>query len=378
MNAIRTLLSRTEARAALAVWTLVPAVFLFFGVTLAVNPAEGVDQLELGVAVADEGVTTPQGQVAIGPRIAEGLEAQLGLEITTYGDEAALEDAVLAREVAAGIAVPAGTTERLMSGEPIHLTVVRSDANDPFTNQFTANLATQLQTNLNAALPSMLPGAEQPAPPPVAVDADVVAASADFRFSTVIGAVLLPLWIATLAFAALTARAGNAIRGTIGAARTAAAELTVLIGGAGLVAAVIAFGLPAFAWTWEVDLLALFAIAWLALAAMGLVLLGTVRAVGLELGAALGVLALFVQQPVSGAAYPAAMAPDVVRWAEPFAPLGYLVEGVRNALIGGSTMPDAALALAIIGVVGVGLTLVGFGRLALMPARGRRASVQAA
>ena len=334
MRTMKALLSRREARAALAVWTLVPALFLFFAMTLAVDPAANLDRLDLGVAVVDEGVTTPDGPVAIGPRIVEGLETQLGADVTTYPDEAALTDALLAREVAGGIVVPAGTTERLMAGGPIELVAVRSEANDPFSNSFTANLAGQLASNLNAALPAILPGAEAPAPPLVTVDAAVVAATADYRFASVLGAILLPLWVATLAFAALTSRAGDAARHRIGAAGAAVAELSMVIGGAALVAAIVALGIPTLAWNWDADVVGLFGIAWLALTAIGLVLLGTIRAVGLELGALLGLLALFVQQPVSGAAYPAAMAPDVVRWAEPIAPLRYLVEGVRNALIG--------------------------------------------
>jgi uncharacterized phage infection (PIP) family protein YhgE len=369
MRTMKALLSRREARAALAVWTLVPALFLFFAMTLAVDPAANLDRLDLGVAVVDEGVTTPDGPVAIGPRIVEGLETQLGADVTTYPDEAALTDALLAREVAGGIVVPAGTTERLMAGGPIELVAVRSEANDPFSNSFTANLAGQLASNLNAALPAILPGAEAPAPPLVTVDAAVVAATADYRFASVLGAILLPLWVATLAFAALTSRAGDAAGHRIGAAGTAVAELSMVIGGAALVAAIVALGIPTLAWNWDADVVGLFGIAWLALTAIGLVLLGTIRTVGLELGALLGLLALFVQQPVSGAAYPAAMAPDVVRWAEPIAPLRYLVEGVRNALIGGSTQADVALSLSLIGLVGLGLALLGYGRLALAPAR---------
>jgi hypothetical protein len=365
MNALTKLLHRREARAALAVWTIVPALFLFFATTLAVDPAAHLEDLRVGAAIEDGGVSTPEGEVAIGPRLVEGLETQLGIQLTTYATAADLREAIERREVAAGIVVPDGATQALISGEPIELGVIRTDANDPFTNAFTSNLAGQLATNLNAVLASMLPGAEPPAPPLVTVDADTVAATADFRFATVMAALLLPLWMAGVAFAALLSRAGDAIRRTTGAAATAAAEMIVAIVGPAVVAALLVIGLATFTWNWEIDLIGLFGFAWLGLTAIALLLLGVVRAFGLELGAVLAVLALFVQQPVTGAAFPSAMAPDWVAWAEPIAPLRYLVEGMRNLLIGGSTTPDMALALGVIGLVGLALALIGYGRLAV-------------
>jgi hypothetical protein len=301
----------------------------------------------------------------------------VGVEMKTYTTEADLRDAIERREVAAGIVVPDGATQALMMGAPIELAVIRTDANDPFTNGLTANLAGQLSANLNAVLPTMLPGAEPPPPPLVAVAGETIAAAADFRFATVMAALLLPLWMAGVAFAALLSRAGDAIRRTAGVGATAAAEIIVAIAGAGIVAAVLVIGLAAFTWNWEIDLIGLIGFSWLGLTAIAFLLLGAIRAFGLELGAVLGVVALFVQQPVSGAVIPAAMAPNVVAWAEPIAPLRYIVEGLRNLLIGGSTTPDMALALSIIGLVGLGLALVGYGRLAAVR-RAPAASVQPA
>src|SRR5918996_1484735 len=364
MNALIQLLHRREARAALAVWNIVHELFLLFATTLAVYPASHLEELRLGAAVEDTGVSTPQGEVAIGPRLVEGLQSQLGVDIQTYATEPDLRDAVERRDVAAGIVVPDGATQALMRGEPVELGVIRTDANDQFTNAFTANLAGQLAANLNAVLPTMLPGAEPPGPPLVTVTADTVAATADFRFATVMATLLLPLWMAGVAFAALLSRAGDATRRSAGAAGTAVSEIIVAIVGAGIVAAVLVIGLATFTWNWEIDFIGLFGFGWLGLTAIAFLLLGAMRAFGLELGALVGVLALFVQQPVSGAAFPAAMAPDVVAWAEPIAPLRYLVEGLRNLLIGGSTTPDMALALGVIGLVGLGLALLGYGRLA--------------
>jgi putative membrane protein len=378
MDAIKQLLRQRDARAALAVWIIVPALFLFFATSLAVDPAANLDELRLGAAIEDDGVSTPGGEVAIGPRLVEGLESQMGLQVTTYDTEAALREAIDEREVAAGIVVPDGSTQDLMTGGPIELGIIRTDANDPITNAFTANLAGQLAANLNAVLPTMLPGAEPPAPPPVTVAADTIAPTADFRFTTVMAALLLPLWMAGVAFSALLSRAGDAIRRTVGAGATAASELTAAIVGAGVVAAVLVIGLATFTWNWEIDLIGLFGFGWLGLTAIALVLLGAVRSFGLEIGAGLGVLALFVQQPVSGAAFPAAMAPDVVAWAEPVAPLRYLVEGMRNLLIGGSTTPDMVLALSVIGLVGLGVALIGYGRLAVVRRQPAPASLQGA
>ncbi len=377
MNTVKSLLHRREARTGLAAWTIVPALFLFFAVSLAVNPADNVGRLELGAAVMDSGVETPQGQVAVGPRLLEGLNAQLGLEITPFQDERELRRAVDAREVAGGIVVPAGTSERLLAGQPIELRVVRTDANDPFTNSFTANLAGQLATHLNGQLAAMLPGAEPPAPAQVSVATTTVAQAGDFRLTAVIGVMLLPLWVSGLAFSAMTSRAGDAIRRRTGIGRTIAAELTVATLAAGVVAAVLTIGLATVAAPSEMNIIGLFAFAWLALTATAFLMIGTIRAIGLEAGVVLGVLALFLQQPVSGASFPAAMAPDVVRWAEAVAPMRYLVEGARNLLIGGSTTTEMAVALSVIGTVG--LVMAGIGGLRLSMTRSQRsASVQPA
>ena len=377
MNTIKSLLRRRETRTGVAAWTIVPAVFLFFAVTMAVNPADNIDRLELGAAVMDRGVETAQGEMAIGPRLLEGLGTQLGLEITPFQDGRELRDAVDAREVAGGIVVPSGSTERLLAGQPIELQVVRTDANDPFTNAFTANLANQLATQLNAQLEVLLPGGEAPTPARVSVATTTVAQADDFRLPSVIGAMLLPLWVSGLAFSAMVSRAGDALRRTAGTGRTVAAELAVATVAAGVVATVLTVGLWSIAAQSEMNVVGLFAFSWTALAATAFLMIGAIRAIGLEAGVLLGVLALFIQQPVSGASFPAAMAPDAVRWAEAVAPMRYMVEGVRNLLVGGSTTIDMAVALSVIGAVGLVLAGVGVARLSLTR-RQHSASVQPA
>lgn len=377
MNTIKSLLRRRETRTGLAAWTIVPALFLFFAVTLAVNPADNVDRLELGAAVMDRGVETPQGEMAIGPRILEGLGTQLGIEITPFQDERDLRDAVDAREVAGGLVVPAGSTERLLAGRPIELKVVRTDANDPFANAFTANLASQLSTQLNAQLAALLPGGEASTPARVSVATTTVAEADDFRLPSVIGAMLLPLWVSGLAFSVMISRAGDAVRRTAGIGRTVAAELAIATVAAGVVATVLTVGLWSITAGSEMNVVGLFAFSWLALAAVAFLMIGAIRAVGLEAGVLLGVLALFVQQPVSGASFPATMAPETVRWAEAIAPMRYTVEGIRNLLVGGSTTIDMAVALSVIGAAGLVLAGVGVTRLSVT-GRQRSASVQPA
>ena len=283
-----------------------------------------------------------------------------------------------ATTVGGGLVVPADATARLRTGAGVELTIVRSDANDPFTNSFTASLASSLAATLNASLPGQLAGA--PTLPLVTVAADTVATTPDFRFATLPGFLLLPLWIAGVAFAVLLSRAGDHVRGTAGAARTGVAEALLASGVAAVAAAVVAIDVALFTWRWDLDLVGLFALMWLALTAITWLLLGTVRTFGAALGAVLGVVALFLQQPVSGATYPAAFAPDVVRWAEPIAPLRYLVEGTRDVLIGGTTLGDMAIALAGFAIAGLALVAVGIARLALQsrPRPAARAPMPAA
>jgi hypothetical protein len=374
MSAFRALFAQRETRAAVAVLALIPTLFLFFALTLAVDPSQHLGQVRLGVAVLDAGVQTPQGQVSAGARLAEGWRKQLPVEIVQFPDEAALRDAVLAHDVSAGVILPAAMTENLQAGRPVAVRLVKSDANDPFTNMFAANLQVQLSTSLNAAVPALLggqQGATEPAAPPVTVTPDVVAATTDFRFPAIPGMLVLPLWIAAVAFAALVSRAGIELREKLGmgSVETGMAELAAGVLGTGIAAAVIPLDLGLFTWRWDLDFLGLFAFLWLGMLAAVWLLQGTIRLLGFALGVATGVVALFVQQPVSGAAYPPAFAPDVVRWAADIAPLRYMLEGVRNLLIGGSTTWEMAGALAIMAAVGLLLYAGGIGLRALIPNR---------
>ena len=368
MNAMRALVGRRETRAAVVIWLAVPTLFLLFNLTLAVDPSAHLDKVSLGAVVLDTGVTTPQGQVAVGPKLVGALEQRLGVQMVPYPTEQALRDAVLARQVAGGIVIPDGATANLQGGQPVELRVVRSDAGDQFTNSLTANLAASLGPTLNTVLPAMLAGT-QPADPLVTVATDTVATTPDFRFPALAGFLLLPLWMASVAFAVLLSRAGDAVRTVRGLVATAIAEVAVTVVGAAVTAAVVTLDVALFSWHWDIDFLGLFAFLWLACTAVGWLLLGTVRTFGLELGALLGVVALFLQQPISGAAYPPAFAPEIVRWAEPIAPLRYFVEGIRDVLIGGSTLPDMAIALVVIALAGLVLVVIGSGRLELLARR---------
>ena len=367
MSALRSLFAQREARMALAIWAIIPTIFLFFTITLAVDPSTQLNKLRLGVAVLDKGVQTPQGQAVIATQLLNGLHQQAPFEIVQFGTEAELRDAVLGRKVSGGIIFPANMTQDLQTKKPVQLQVAKSDGNDPFTNLFMTNTSTQLATNLNAALPGMLGG--QPTQPLVTVAYSAVAATADFRFGSIPATLILPIWIATLAFAALLARAADRVRGTSGlrAVDTALAELGIGALGAVIAAAVITLDIALFTWRWNLDYLGLFGFLSLALLASAWLLQGTIRLVGIELGAALGVIALFVQQPVSGAAFPSSFAPEIVRWAEGVAPLRFMVEGMRNLLIGGSTTPDMAIAFAAVAGVGLLLFAAGVALYSLVP-----------
>jgi hypothetical protein len=376
MRTLRALAGRRETRVALVIWLALPTIFLFFNLLLAVDPSVHLSQLKLGAVVLDAGVTTPQGQVAVGPKLTGALEERLGVEMVPYPTEQALREAVLARTVGGGIVIPDGATAGLQGGQTVELRVVRSDADDQFTNSFTAGLATSLGATLNAVLPAMLAGT---APIPlVTVTADTLATTPDFRFPALAGILLLPLWLASVAFAVLLSLGGNAIRPTKGAVRTGLAEVAAVVVGASLTGAVVTFDIALFSGHWDIDFVSLFGFLWLACTAVGWLLLGTIRSFGLVLGAVLGVCALFLQQPISGATYPPAFAPEAVRWAEPIAPLRYLVEGMRDVLIGGTTLTDMGAALVVIGLAGLALVGIGMARLELLSRRDTTVAAPAA
>jgi uncharacterized phage infection (PIP) family protein YhgE len=377
MSLFRALLARHEARSAMAVWAGLPTLFLFFAITLAVDPSTQLGKVRLGVAVLDSGVQTPQGQVVVGSRLLEGMGKELPVTLAQFKSESELRDAVFAHQVAAGIIFPEDLSRGLLAKQPVTLKLVKSDANDAFTGAFVTNLASQLGARLNATLPAMLAGGQaagRPAAPLVTVATDNVATSQDFRFGVIPAVLVLPLWVATLAFSVLLSRAGMHLRreGRYGALELGMAELGISVVGAAIAAGVITLDIALFAWRWDIDFAGLFGFLWLGLLASAWLLQGAIRLFGLELGALLGVLALFVQQPVSGAAFPPAFAPDAVSWAESVSPLRYIVEGVRNLLIGGSTTPDMAWALVALAGAGFLLFAVGVARVALMPGRERR------
>ena len=367
MSALHALFAQREAKAALGVWALIPTLFLFFAITLAVDPSTQIDKVRMGVAVLDAGVETPQGQVSAGARLAAGLGEQVPMKVVQFATESELRDAVLGRDVSGGIVFPADMTRNLQAGQPVQLRVVKSDGNDPFTNAFLNNLSTQLGANLSAALPALMGG--QPTLPLVAVVSDPVAVSADFRFGIIPATLVLPIWISTVAFSALISRAGDRVRQEFGALQVGALELGVAVVGAFIVAGIITLDIALFTWRWDIDFVGLWGFLWLGLVASAWLIQGTIRLLGFEVGVLLGVLALFVQQPVSGAAFPPSFAPDVVSWAADFSPLRYIVEGMRNLLIGGSTTPEAAWALTLLAGAGFLLFAAGIARLAFMPGR---------
>jgi uncharacterized phage infection (PIP) family protein YhgE len=374
MESLRLVLRQRPARAALAIWALLPTLFLFFGLTLAVDPTSQAAKVRVAFVNLDPGLQTPQGSLSAPARLIEGLRQQAPFQVVTLASEPELRAAVLAREVAVGFVFPEGFTAGLRAGQPVQLVVVRSEANDPATNALAANLAREIPANLNRQLPALTGGA--PAPNLVGARDEIVAASADFRWALVPATLVLPLWVGTLAFAVLLSRAVDAARpGLPGGWRTAALELATGAVGAAVVAAVVVIDLALFAWNGRFEVAGLWAFLWLGLTAVAWLLQGLIRLLGWEIGALVGVLALFLQQPLSGAAYPPAFAPDAVRWAEGLAPLRYLVEGMRNFLVGGSTTPPLATALVWVALFGLLLYGGGMARVALTS---RRAALRAA
>jgi len=371
MSALRSILAQHEARIALVVWALIPTLFLFFAITLAVDPSTQLSKVRLGVVVLDAGVQTPQGAMSIGDKLVGGLHQQVPVEVVRFQSEPELRDAVLSRNVSGGIIFPENMTASLQAHKPVSLRIVRNDGNDQFTNTFMSNVSTQLSANLNSALPSPLGG--QPTQPLVSTADDKVATSTDFRFGAIPATLVLPVWIATLAFSVLLSRAVDKARRSsgLGIVDSSLVEVGISAVGAGIVAAVITLDIALFAWRWDLDFLSLFGFLWLGLAASAWLLQGTIRLFGVELGAPLGLLALFFQQSVSGALYPPAFAPDAVRWLEGVSPLRYLVEGMRNLLIGGSTTSDMVLSLLALAGAGLVLFAAGVARIVMVPSRQR-------
>jgi uncharacterized phage infection (PIP) family protein YhgE len=365
MSAIRTLFSQREARIALGIWAMIPTLFLFFSITLAVDPTTQLGKLPFGMAVLDTGADTPQGHISIGSRLVDGLHQQLPVEIVTFMDEGSLRAAVLNHKVAGGIIFPANMTRNLQAKQPVALSVVKSEGNDPFSTAFTTNLQSQIVTNLNVSLPGMLSG-QPPAAQLVSAAPQVVVASTDFRFPIIPATLMLPIWLGAVAFGVFMSRAGNRLRENkeLKPVEVGLAELAAGVIGAALVAAVITLDLRLFTWRWDLDVVGIFTFLWLGALATAWLILGAIRLFGLIPGAPFGVLALFIQQPVSGAGFPASFAPEAVRWAANVSPLRYLIEGLRNLLIGGTTTGEMASALAWLAGAGLVLYLVGAARLA--------------
>jgi hypothetical protein len=171
------MLRRRETWAALVLLAGLPTLFLFQP-HARVGPGCPPRRGEPGCRRARRGRLHAPGAGVDRSKGADMLHQRLGVATSPSPNET--RDAVLTRDVAAGLVVPAGATASLQAGHPVALGLVRSDAGDLFTNALTANLAGSLGPMLDAALPAALAG--QQARPLVTVEEANAAATPDFRY----------------------------------------------------------------------------------------------------------------------------------------------------------------------------------------------------
>src|SRR5689334_8265534 len=107
MSAIHSVFAQREARMALAIWAIIPTIFLFFTITLAVDPSTQLSKVRVGVAILDKGVQTPNGNMVVGSQLVQGLHKQAPFQLIQFPTENELRNALLSRQIAGGLIFPA-------------------------------------------------------------------------------------------------------------------------------------------------------------------------------------------------------------------------------------------------------------------------------
>ncbi len=307
-------------RAAIAAPIAIMIIFSVFNLTAAPDQSRLPAAVRLAIVNLDEGV--PGVPAPLSEQLLAGMQAGLPAGTTMFADEAAARTALEEGEVSAILVFPVGFSRQVMAPGAVEMSFIASQHLSLAETQFAGTLSRQLQASLSAAVagirlanaiseapPGGGPGA---APPPGAnvsvellhVAATPAALSAPFvmTFAT---------WIAAFVGALMAFLATRPVKGP---------ETTVPVSGVRtlLPIAVTAIASLALALTvaWTSDnwgaLVAIWLFAWLASAALTLLIAGLFAVLGF-FAILVALPAVFYQGALSGTQIPIEAAPDWLR-----------------------------------------------------------------
>jgi len=336
-------------------------IFSIFNMTAPLDGGRVAQSITLGVVNLDTGV--PGAPIRASDGIINGMRASLPFGVTELDDEASATSAMDRGEIAAAIIVPADFSKAAIGGGDITVKVLNTEHLSIAETQIGAGLGGQIQAAFSAAVSGARLAFSQGSFPtgemPVAVEIETLYEARNAHTLIAPFVMTFATWIASFISGLMLFIATRGER-TAGAGLPVAMLRTVLpIGVAGVATLALALTVASTTALWG-DFFGLWLMAWLATAAIMLVIGGLFAL--LEMPAIVVALpVVFYQTAVSGAQAPPDAAMTWIGWLGYVLPLHELVVGYRAILIGG---PDGILPIgtAIIALL-VGVVLVWVGTL---------------
>lgn len=356
-------------RPAIAAPILISIVFSLFNLSAAPDQARLAETLTIGVVNLDKGV--PLVPVKVSDQLLIRMGSALPFGIETYPDEEAARAALEEGDVTAVLSFPADFSLKAMGKDPAAVKVINTQHLSLAQTQFGIALPQQFQGMLAAAIASFrlavaqgnlpAPPAAGEAPPPIQLPATVetetlytaagpaaLAAPFVMTFAT---------WMAALVGGMMLFVATRGERHS-DSAQAVAIVRTMLPVAVGLVAS-LCLALVV-AWTtgqWG-SFLGLWAVAWLAVAGITLLIAGLFAVLGFW-ALVVAVPAVFYQSALAGAQAPVALAPEWLRRVGEALPFSDLAASYRAVVVGG---PPGSIAIwTILAAAAIGIALIWLG-----------------
>lgn len=353
-------------RAAIAAPIAIMIIFSLFNLTGAPDQSRLPAAVTLGIVNLDEGV--PGMPAPLSQQLLAGMQAGLPVGTERFADEATARTALDEADISAILVFPAGFSRQVMAPGAVDLSFIASQHLSVAETQLAGTLSRQIQAALSAAIAGIRlanatgggPSAEGagPVPPPGAnVTVELLHAAGSAAALSAPFVMTFATWIAAFVGALMAFLATRPVKGR---------ETTVPVSGVRTllpiaVTAVASLALAVtVAWTtgnWDV-IVAIWLFAWLASAAVTLLLAGLFAVFGF-FAILVALPAVFYQGALSGTQIPIGAAPDWLRSIAEALPFSDLGTGYRTLVIGGPDGSVPILLLIVTAVIGIALIWAG-------------------
>lgn len=340
-------------RAAIVAPIAIMVVFSIFNMTAPLNPARVAGAITLGVVNLDGGI--PGAPMRPSDAILGGLRANLPFEVAPLESADAARAALERGDISAALIVPPDFSRSVMGGGAVAVTVLNAEHLSLAETQLGAGLPGQIGAAFSAAVSgarlAMAQGGLPSGEPPVGVTVETLhpARNAQTLFAPFVMA--FAVWIAGFVGGLMLFLATRGERGPAAASQVALLRTFVPVAVAGIASLLLALIVAGTTALWG-DFVGLWLFAWLASAAVVLIVAGLFSVLGLA-AILIALPVVFYQTAVAGAQAPPAAAPGWIAWLGDVVPAHDVVTGFRAILIGGpdSWLPvGTAFAAAAIGV----------------------------